>query len=82
MAKATRKRIKVDNRKLQEIIGRALTDKRFLDGIVKNPGRALASYELDRDTLSLVERGVKLRGQLEGVAEMLHGEYGIEVQSV
>lgn len=82
MAKAKRKGTAADNRKLQEIIGRALSDKKFLDTIVKNPQRALASYELDKQTLAMIERGVRLRGELEEVAEALHDDFGIEVQSV
>jgi hypothetical protein len=82
MAKKKTKGKSPVNRKLQEIIGRALTDEKFAKALVRSPQSALAEYELDKSTLALVERGIKLRGELDQVASELQEGFGIEVQSI
>ena len=69
-----------DSKKLQEIIGRAMTDKKFLAALKKDARRALADYQLEKATLAKVEQGLKLQAQLEGVEEQLAEGFGIQVQ--
>ena len=72
----------VDNRKLQEIIGRALTDPRFVKRLVENPARALAEYKLDKATQALVLRGVKLLVQSERAGRGMESEFGLKYHAV
>jgi hypothetical protein len=68
--------------KVHEIIGRALTDKKFADALTRNPRKVAADYELDKETTELMHKGVKLRGELHAVAKKLHKGGGLEYQSV
>lgn len=72
----------VDNRKLQEIIGRVLTDEKFANKLARSPVKTLAEYELDKPTLALVQKAIKLRGELQDVLAEIHEQTGIEVQSI
>ena len=81
MAKASKGR-SVDNLKLQEIIGRALTDQKFSKRLMENAKQTLAEYELDKATLDLVQRGLKLKGQLDQIGGELSEDFGLKYQSV
>jgi uncharacterized protein YfcZ (UPF0381/DUF406 family) len=69
-----------DTKKLQEIIGRAMTDKKFLAALKKDARRTLADYQLEKATLAKIEQGLKLQAQLEGVEEQLAEGFGIQVE--
>jgi hypothetical protein len=71
-----------ETQKVHEIIGRALTDKKFAGTLTRNPRKVAADYKLSKQTADLVHRGVKLRGELHTVAKKLHKGAGLEYQSV
>ena len=71
-----------DTRKVHEIIGRALTDKKFATTLTRNPRKVTADYALNKETADLVHKGVKLRGELHTIAKKLHKGTGLEYQSV
>jgi hypothetical protein len=82
MAKKSAKTREIDTVKLQEIIGRALTDQKFSKRLSEKGAAALAEYNLDKNTLALVQRGLKLRGEVDSISTQLKADFGIEVQSV
>jgi hypothetical protein len=71
-----------DSRKLQEIIGRAMTEPGFVKRLLASPSRALAEYQLDKETEGLVLRGIELRGKIDKVGEELQEDFGLKYQSV
>jgi hypothetical protein len=82
MAKKSDKTREIDTVRLQEIIGRALTDHKFAKRLSEKGASALAEYNLDKNTLALIERGLKLRGEIDSIGSQLEADFGIEVQSV
>jgi hypothetical protein len=82
MAKKSAKTREIDTVKLQEIIGRALTDQKFAKRLSEKGASALAEYNLDKNTLALVQRGLKLRGEIDSISTQLKADFGIEVQSI
>jgi hypothetical protein len=69
-----------DIRKVQEIIGRAMTDQKFLAAVTKNARTTLASYKLEKATLAQIERGIKIRAQTEALDDELAAGFGLHVQ--
>ena len=69
-----------DTKKGQEIIGRAMTDKKFLTVLKKDARKTLAGYELETATLVQIEKGLKLQAQLEGLENQLAEGFGIHVE--
>jgi len=69
-----------DIRKVQEIIGRAITDKKFLAAVSKNPRTSLASYKLEKATLVQIEKAIKIKAQTEALNDQLTDGFGISVQ--
>lgn len=69
-----------DIRKVQEIIGRAMTDKKFLAAVSKNARTTLASYKLQKATLVQIEKAIKIKAQTEALDKQLTQDFGIEVQ--
>ncbi len=82
MAKKSGKTLEIDTVKLQEIIGRALTDQRFAKRLSEKGAAALAEYTLDKNTLALIQRGLKLRGEIDSIGAELEADFGLKVQSV
>jgi hypothetical protein len=82
MAKKSDNTREIDTVKLQEIIGRALTDRKFAKRLSEKGAAALTEYNLDKNTLALVQRGLKLRGEIESISTQLESDFGIEVQSI
>jgi hypothetical protein len=69
-----------DTRKVQEIIGRAITDKKFLAALSKDARKTLASYELEKATLVQIEKGLKIKAQTDALDEQLAKDFGLHVQ--
>ena len=69
-----------DTRKVQEIIGRAITDKKFLAALSKDTRKTLASYKLETATLVQIEKGLKIIAQVEALDEQLAEGFGMHVQ--
>jgi hypothetical protein len=82
MAKKAGKPSQIDTVKLQQIIGRALTDQKFAKRLSEKGALALAEYELDKDTLALVQRGLKMRGEIDSIASELEEDFGLKYQAV
>lgn len=82
MAKKTAKTRDIDTVKLQEILGRALTDQRFAKRLREKGTAALAEYKLDRNTLALIQRGLKLRGEIDEIAAQLEEDFGLKYQAI
>jgi hypothetical protein len=86
MAKAktskTSKAIGTDTHKIHEIIGRALTDKKFADALTRNPRKVAADYGLEEESANLLHKGVKLRGELHTVAKKLHKGSSLDYQAI
>jgi hypothetical protein len=82
MAKKTSKTRDIDTIKLQEIIGRALTDEKFSKRLGEKGVAALAEYSLDKNTLALISRGLKLRGQIESLGAELEEDFGLKYQAI
>ena len=82
MAKKTGNTGDIDSVKLQEIIGRALTDQKFAKRLNEKGVTALAEYNLDKNTLALVQRGLKMRGELDRVAAQLEEDFGLKYQAI
>lgn len=82
MAKTSVKAREIDTIKLQEIIGRALTDQKFAKRLRDKGVGALGEYKLDRNTLSLIQRGLKLEGDIERLGAQLEEDFGLKYQSV
>jgi hypothetical protein len=80
MAKKTFNISEGDTRKVQEIIGRAMTDKKFLAALSKNPRSLLAGYKLEKATLVQIERALKIKAQTEALDEQLAQGFGIHVE--
>jgi hypothetical protein len=70
-----------DTRKVQEIIGRALTEKKFLTALKKDARKTLAKYELETATLVQIEKALKLKAQLADLEQQLAEHLGGEVQT-
>lgn len=70
-----------DAQKLQEIIGKAMKDKKFAGLLARNPRKVAADHGLSKATAALMHKGTKLRGELSAVAKKLH-KGGLEYQSV
>jgi hypothetical protein len=81
MAKNGFKIAPADTQKVQEIIGRALTDKKFLTSLKKDPRKTLAKYALAPASVALIEKGLKLKVQVEKLEEQLADHFGGEVQA-
>ena len=73
---------KADTKKLQEIIGRALTDKKFMTALKKDPRKALASYKLEASSLVQIEKGLKIQTQVEALEDQLADGFGVHVEMV
>jgi regulator of replication initiation timing len=69
-----------DTRKLQEIIGRALTDKKFLTALKKDARKALSSYQLEAATVAQIEKGLKIQAQVDALEDQLAEGFGLQVQ--
>jgi hypothetical protein len=69
-----------DIKKVQEIIGRALTDKKFLAAVSKNPRKSLASYKLETATLAQIDKALKLKAQVEVLDDQLAEGFGVHVE--
>jgi len=82
MAKNGLKVSEKDTQKVQEIIGRALTDKKFLTALKKDARKTLAKYELETATLVQIEKGLKIKAQVAALEEQLAASFGEEVQMV
>ncbi len=80
MAKKAFKISEADTRKVQEIIGRAMTDKKFLAAVSKSPRSILAGYQLENATLVQIEKALKIKAQTEVLDEQLAQAFGIHVQ--
>lgn len=80
MAKNAFKIPEADVRKVQEIIGRAMTDKKFLAAVSKNARTTLASYKLEKATLAQIEKGIKIKAQTDALDAQLVEDFGIHVQ--
>jgi hypothetical protein len=78
----TSKATGTDTHKVHEIIGRALTDKKFADALTRNPRKVAADYGLEEESATLLHKGVKLRGELHVVAKKLHKGSSLDYQSV
>jgi hypothetical protein len=70
-----------DAQKLQEIIGRAMKDKKFAGQLARNPRKVAADHGLSKATAALMHKGSKLHGELSTVAKKLH-KGGLDYQSV
>jgi len=83
MAKSkTSKATGADTHKIHEIIGRALTDKKFADTLTRNPRKVATDYGLEEESANLLHKGVKLRGELHAVAKKLHRGSSLDYQSI
>lgn len=71
-----------DTQKVHEIIGRALTDKKFAGALTRNPRKVAADYGLEKESAELLHKGIKLRGELHAVAKKLHKGSSIDYQAV
>ena len=71
MAKQLPKVAPADKKAVQEIIGRALSDKKFLLALQKSPGKALEEYKLRAQTLAYVKEGLRLKLQLDDIQELI-----------
>jgi hypothetical protein len=69
-----------DTRKVQEIIGRAVTDKKFLAALSKDARKTLAGYELETATMVQIEKALKIKAQTEALDDQLAGGFGIHVE--
>jgi hypothetical protein len=80
MAKKGMNISQADTKKVQEIIGRALTDKKFLTALKKDARKTLARYELETATLVQIEKGLKIQAQVEALDDQLEEGFGLHVQ--
>ena len=80
MAKRTPRMASADKKALQQIIGRALTDKKFLQALQKSPAKALAEYKLRPQTLAYIKEGLRLRGELDRLQQIIAKAFGDEVK--
>lgn len=80
MAKKGMNVSRADTKKVQEIIGRALTDKKFLTALKKDARKGLSSYQLETATLAQIEKALKLQANLEDLQDQLAANFGIHVE--
>ncbi len=82
MAKKAGNMREIDTVKLQEIIGRALTDQKFAKRLKEKGTGVLAEYKLDRNTTALIQRGLKLQGEIERLGSELEEDFGLKYAAV
>jgi hypothetical protein len=80
MAKQVPKVAPADTKAVQEIIGRVLTDKKFLQALHRAPARALAPYDLRPATLAYIKEGLRLRAELTRLQQLIDHTFGAEVR--
>ncbi len=77
MAKKGMNISRADTKKVQEIIGRALTDKKFVTALKKDARKTLAGYQLENASLAQIEKAVKLLANLEELQSELAEGFGV-----
>ena len=80
MAKSGLKVAPADTQKVQEIIGRAFTDKKFLAALKKDARKTLAKYGLAPASMALIQKGLKIKAQQAVLDKELAEHFGDEVK--
>jgi hypothetical protein len=80
MAKQAPRVEPADKKAVQEILGRALTDQKFLQALLKSPAKALAGYRLRSQTLAYIKEGVRLKNETDRLKKLLGKVFGDEVK--
>ncbi len=80
MAKQVPRMASADKKAVQAIIGRALTDSKFLQALQRSPAKALAEYKLRAQTVAFIKEGLNLKGELNRVQELIRKIFGDEVK--
>jgi hypothetical protein len=71
MAKKASRVAPADKKAVQEIIGRALSDNKFLLALQKSPKNALAQYKLQAQTLAYIKEAIHLKLELDEIQALL-----------